>query len=288
MSRQQFLQTAQSIIFNNVNRKSKNARVLFENGTQKSFINKKLSEALGLLRVRKKRKLLKGFESKNEVFRELDIVQAKLKDIHGENPTLLELIVVPTICSPLSNQTIELTQATHSHLVTLPLSGNTGGNSELEANVLIGGSYYWSFFTGKIVRGETGPVAIVTLLGWVLSGNTGMTVSSQYVITHVLKVSCIGEVSESARDNCLIDSTKQCWQIEEASEMGVTDNDLFDQFSKSIRYKNKHYAVKLPWKQENNTLPDNYQPSLQGLKSVYRKLSKDTNLLRQYDEIIQI
>ena len=70
--------------------------------------------------------------------------------------------------------------------------------------------------------------------------------------------------------------------------MGVTDNDLFDQFSRSIRYKNKHYAVKLPWKQENNTLPDNYQPSLQRLKSVYRKLSKDTNLLRQYDEIIQI
>ena len=211
MSRQQFLQIAQSIIFNNLNSKSKNARVLFENGTQKSFINKKLSDALGLLQVRKERKLLKGFISKNEVFRELDIVQTKLKDIHGENPTLLELIVVPNICSPLSNQTIEMTQTEHSHLITLPLAGNTDGNSELEVDVLIGGSYYWSFFTGKIVRGGISPVAIVTLLGWVLSGNTGMTVSSEYFITHVLKVSCVGEVSESAIDNCLLDSTKQCW-----------------------------------------------------------------------------
>ena len=118
------VQTAQSIIFNNINRKSKNARVLFDNGAQKSFINKKLSDTLGLLSVQKDRKLLKGFESNNEVFRELDIVQAELTDIHGENPTLLELIVVPNICSPLSNQTIELNQATHSHLITLPLADN--------------------------------------------------------------------------------------------------------------------------------------------------------------------
>ena len=104
-----------------------------------------------------------------------------------------------------------MTQTEHSHLITLPLAGNTDGNSEPEVDVLIGGSYYWSFFTGKIVRGGISPVAIVTLLGWVLSGNTGMTVSSEYFITHILKVSCVGEVSESAIDNCLLDSTKQCW-----------------------------------------------------------------------------
>ena len=36
--------------------------------------------------------------------------------------------------------------------------------------------------------------------------------------------------------------------------MGVTDNDFYDQFWKPIRFKDK-----LPWKQENNNLPDNYQ-----------------------------
>ena len=63
------LQTIQSIIFNNVNRKSKNVRILFDNGAKKSSINKKLSDALGLLPV----KLLKCFESENEMFLELDI-----------------------------------------------------------------------------------------------------------------------------------------------------------------------------------------------------------------------
>ena len=81
---------------------------------------------------------------------------------------------------------------------------------------------------------------------------------------------------------------KTVLEFEEASEMGVTDNDLYDQFMKSIRFKNKHYVLKLTWKRENNTLPDNYQPSFQRLISLHRKLSKDTNLLRQFDEIIQI
>ena len=46
--------------------------------------------------------------------------------------------------------------------------------SELEVNVLIPGDCYWSLFTSKIVRGEIDPVAMETLLGCVLSGNTGV------------------------------------------------------------------------------------------------------------------
>ena len=131
------------------------------------------------------------------MFCELDIFQAELTDIHREIPTLLELIVVPNICSPLSNQTIELTQAIQSHLITLPLADNIGGDSQLEVVVLTGGDYYCSFFTGKFVHGEIGPAAMEILLGWVLSGNTGVRGSSEYVSKHVLKVNYVGEVSET-------------------------------------------------------------------------------------------
>ena len=79
------LQTDQSNIFSNVSIKSKNIRVLFNEGAQKSLLNKKLSGALGLILVRKERKLLKGLKSKNKMFRKLDIVQTELRDIHGEN-----------------------------------------------------------------------------------------------------------------------------------------------------------------------------------------------------------
>ena len=32
---------------------------------------------------------------------------------------------------------------------------------------------------------------------------------------------------------------------------------IYDQFLKWIRLKDKNCVVKLPWKEENNTLPDN-------------------------------
>ena len=61
----------------------------------------------------------------------------------------------------------------------------------------------------KTVRGEIGTAAMEALLGWVLSGNTGVRGSSEYVSTHVLKVSCVGKVNESTTDNCWIDLVKQ-------------------------------------------------------------------------------
>ena len=62
------LQTAQSNIFSNVSIKSKNVRGLFNEGAQKSLTNKKLSDALGLILVRKERKLVKGLKVKIKCF----------------------------------------------------------------------------------------------------------------------------------------------------------------------------------------------------------------------------
>ena len=37
-------------------------------------------------------------------------------------------------------------------------------------DILIGSDYYWELTTGNVRHGNTGPVAINTKLGWVLSG----------------------------------------------------------------------------------------------------------------------
>ena len=36
--------------------------------------------------------------------------------------------------------------------------------------MLIGSDFYWQLTTREIIRGQTGPIAINTKLGWVLSG----------------------------------------------------------------------------------------------------------------------
>ena len=40
--------------------------------------------------------------------------------------------------------------------IKIALADRTSENYELEVEDLIGGDYYWSFFTGKIIRGEIG------------------------------------------------------------------------------------------------------------------------------------
>ena len=61
------LQTATSVVFNRESsNKKKNARSIFEKGSQKSFINQSLRDELNLKTQRNEIKILKPFEGKKQ------------------------------------------------------------------------------------------------------------------------------------------------------------------------------------------------------------------------------
>ena len=104
--------------------------------------------------------------------------------------------VIPTICAPISNQIIQFTQENYPHLHGLQLADNSHGSEELSVNLFIGADFYWHFVTGETVRDVTpGPVAILTKLGYVLSGPVNVSMCDQQestinlTETHVLKIS---------------------------------------------------------------------------------------------------
>ena len=78
---------------------------------------------------------------------------------------------MPTICSPISNQSIDLHQRQYNHLQSLKLGNTITNPSNLPIDLLIGADYYWSLVTGKVVRSDSGSglVALNTKLGYVLS-----------------------------------------------------------------------------------------------------------------------
>ena len=43
-------------------------------------------------------------------------------------------------------------------------------NEPLNCDILIGSNYYWHFLSGRCIRGEDGPIALESILGWNLSG----------------------------------------------------------------------------------------------------------------------
>ncbi len=105
----------------------------------------------------------------------------------------LSLHVVPTICEPLAHQPITASVETHCHLARLDLADWADGSSSLPVDLLVGCDHYWDLVTGSICRGEKGPTAIHTKLGWVLSGlaqapNQVMQSSACIVTTHLLRV----------------------------------------------------------------------------------------------------
>ena len=51
------------------------------------------------------------------------------------------------------------------------------GSQHDTIDVLIGSDYYWNFVTREMARGDSGPVAINSVFGWMLSGKAELTKS---------------------------------------------------------------------------------------------------------------
>ena len=67
---------------------------------------------------------------------------------------------------------ITVAQDSYLHLQGLQLADSSQEKVDLEADCLIGADHYWSFMTNEVKCAEDrrGPVAIGTILAWVLSG----------------------------------------------------------------------------------------------------------------------
>ena len=236
--------------------------------------------------------ILKSFESKNENVRTLDVVSARIRGLDNSASVEVELYVVPKICSPLSEQTIELAQVTHEHLINLKMADFNNGSSDLKIDVLIGGNFYWKFMTGEVKSGNSGPVAMGTVLGWVLSGafeEGRNSASTNFVQSHVLKITCESPVTlEIDRDKELLGYISKFWDSE---EMGVDSPEdktrALKKFEESIQFDGSHYSVRLPWKCNPEVLPDNFVVAKGRLKSLYRRLSSNPERLKEYDDIIR-
>ncbi len=67
-----------------------------------------------------------------------------------------------------------------------------------------------------------------------------------------------------------------------------SDNDhALEKFQKSVNFKDDRHHVSFLWKEEIPDLPTNYELALGWLKSLLKRLSKDKDMLEQYNGIIQ-
>lgn len=280
------LQTAQALIGNReTNEDGMRARVIFDSGSQKSYITQRARDQLNLPTISTDSLLIKTFGTDvNGHSTEYDKVRVVIKNVNKWSSREIEAFVVPTICAPIGNQEINTAKIHFKHLAEIELADCNHGNEDLPIDVLIGADFMWSFFTGGTRRGENGqgPVASCTTLGWVLSGpvpsekKSTQLSSANLVSAHLLKVSC--QPKEESFTDALL---QRLWDLD---SIGIREKaTVHETFLENISFESGRYCVKLPLKENRDLLPDNYDLSLARLNSVVRRLRKEPSVIKEYD-----
>ena len=122
-----------------------------------------MRQRLKLRSCRKAGIVVKTFGGTEHELKQLSIALVKIQGISSKYFHRIKALIFPTICSPPTNQVIDLARNSYSHLHNLELADSNTTN-KLNADILIGANYIWDFMIGNIRRGESGPVAIQTTL----------------------------------------------------------------------------------------------------------------------------
>ena len=171
----------------------------------------------------------------------------------------LRLLVVPLICEPLTYQPISFCRVNFDHRYDLDLADLSNSSSCAAVDILIGSDLYWDLVTGESHRGTSGPVAIKTVFGWVLSGHVKCgppDESSTCLVTHILWVDGLSQSMQ-----VLDDQLKAFWELESFG-ISTIDRSIHDKFEDTVRFINGRYEVELPWKESHPTLHEHYHLSL--------------------------
>ena len=263
-------------------------RLLFDSGTQLSYVSPKVKAFLNPGIKAKKEVVLKTF-GENTSNKILEVVELVVAPKTTDEDIKLQAFVTD-ICHPLKNQNTKFAKNNFSHIRNLTLADENPLKSS-DIDILIGSDYYWHFMKNRIIRGNVDePVALETKLDYVLIGklNIGSDGGHQInlnesLVTNVLRVQ--QELIEPKEQ--LNKIVQKFWNLE---SVGVSKNefDVCENFEADISFADNRYEVKLPFKSEHGMLDDNFLLRKSRLKNLFNsKFRKDPDLFKLYNEIIK-
>jgi len=159
------LQTARAVATNESGTASQNVRLLFHNGSQRSYITDSLKTKLNLEPLNQEKLNLNTFGNSGFKSQRCDIVNVWLQPFCSSESVCIDVLCFPTLCSPISSE-IDLSK--YPCLSELDLADYAKESSHNTMDILVGSEFYWTFVAGEIVKTDKGPVAIGSKLGWLL------------------------------------------------------------------------------------------------------------------------
>ena len=277
---------------------SETTRVLMDTGSSRTYITQDLVEKLKLKTEDKNRLTVFTFGGKKPKEMTSPVVTIVLKSKDG-NTLKVKANVVPKICAQINRHPVHLEdkmkfQRAFRLADTLPTSREVS-----TIGVLIGSDYYNDVMTGERKQVQDGLFVLKSKFGWVVSGRTKgkdkhHSESTLFVMTHSAShiLPEIQQVTVTDKSQLTPPNLEDFWSLEtigiKPDEPENTDEIATEMFKDTVTKEGQRYFVRWPWRDEDHDLlPENYELSLGRLKSLTKRLEKDPDLLKRYDEIIQ-
>jgi hypothetical protein len=259
--------------------------LILDNGSQRSFITATCASQLELKPEGTEMIKLAPFGSDSKEIRTVQNTTVTLESIRGSNMPM-RMLVVEKISVPIKTRR-DQSILSMPHIQGLELAENPD-TDYMEIDILIGADYYWTVVGDKVIRPKTtGPVAVATEFGYVLSGPAPAKrenpASTPALIT-ILKCLANHDIEDKI--------AKSFWDLE---TIGIKDPatpcettpSFMDNYRETSlnRDENGQYIASFPWLQNHPALPTNYEITYARTRSMVRKLGPE--LLSKYNDIIQ-
>ena len=177
------LQTATAVATNEDGTKMTKARILFDSGSHRSYVTNDLRSRLKLKSYKTEMLNLNTFGEQKYRKQSCELVKFRLSKPGLNEEVEISALSFPVICSSLQSK-VDINKFPQLETLELADDFNDGNNDSLD--ILIGSDNYWNIVHGETIRCESGPIAISSKLGWLLSGPGGESVGNATVSNLVI------------------------------------------------------------------------------------------------------
>ncbi|CAC5373862.1 unnamed protein product [Mytilus coruscus] len=273
------LRTVPVILKNGKRTVSVNA--LLDEASTKTYINADVAAELGLQgQVQKVR--VNVLNDNIETFETMP-VEVKLQSPNGQTDAKIVAFTTNRVTGSL--QPVDWKQHARKwrHLAGIKFP-NLGQRPTVD--MLIGLDYPDLHYSYREIRGKPGePIARLTPLGWTCIGdpNSG---KEQTLFNRTY-------FARGHENDDLYNIVRKFWEIENVKTpsdnvfLNSDERKALSIVEQSLEFKDGHYEVKVPWKDDTPSLPNNYNMALSRLENTEKRLNKDPSIAKVYTQTIE-
>lgn len=284
-----YLQTATALAIGK--RHKMKLRLLYDLGSQRSFILSDVAEKLGLPVVGEENVTIHAFGSKNAINQKCRRYRIVLKNPKIMNKsTTIEVLETPEISEAIL-AVPEKRIRNYLYQNKLPLADKTYGDAKyFRLSILIGSDFYWKMVTGKVRRLSDDLVLSETILGWTVNGSTA-PIDGNILQTSINVMKITSQQVQFDRNNDVNSTLKTFWDLETMGikaeqEQTEIENTVMENFNETIKFKNSMYEVRLPWNERAVELADNNVLARKRLHNLNKKFKNCPEFYEKYSSVI--